>query len=580
MNGHNFRLYSFPKIRRTIILIIFLLACYQFLWIFTASTPTLDGPTTTETIVKDLGKLVQQDDESINREQSPIIPTTQDLTQKIQTQTTQTTQTQMEQSSQELDCRDDWGKSEGVDLVITYVNGSDPKFLKALEHWTKVNKANRDQTLRMRFEDHDELRYALRSANMMMPWIRLIHILTNLDQVPNWIDPSHPKIRIVPHSSIYPNQDHLPTFNIWSLGMHLHRIPHLSRRFLFFHDDMFIRHPINITYWFNSDGGQPVYVEGSTVPSKKSNVNNEWKALNFAAKLLSSIHGNQTRHYPAHVPLVIETDLWREIVEEFPEEVDQCSANRFRSVNDIHNKFMYYYWLMERESPTFNLNFILKSMDFDQDQALTGCELVTLADFAGISREELETDFIDLKIGDSDFQLENVKVSRRVRNLVEMEFEKREQERQAYFLPKNQDYKFVLLKRGTYIKALEKALSINKTMLCLNDDLLDYTTHPNVHQALQDFWEILFPEPSPWELIPPKQILTQPVVETSWQVGDSRSLTHWWGNWQPPRSSAQKSGITAGTATETETETETDEMETQATRKMESAPRVVVREKF
>lgn len=43
----------------------------------------------------------------------------------------------------------------------------------------------------------------------------------------------------VPHAALFPNQSHLPTFSSPAIEAHLHRIPGLSRRFLYLNDDTF-----------------------------------------------------------------------------------------------------------------------------------------------------------------------------------------------------------------------------------------------------------------------------------------------------------------------------------------------------
>jgi hypothetical protein len=50
-----------------------------------------------------------------------------------------------------------------------------------------------------RFNDHQELRYSLRSVWLHAPWVRNVYIVTN-GQVPTWLDLSHPRVNVVPHS--------------------------------------------------------------------------------------------------------------------------------------------------------------------------------------------------------------------------------------------------------------------------------------------------------------------------------------------------------------------------------------------
>lgn len=87
-----------------------------------------------------------------------------------------------------------------------------------------------------RFRDNSELKYSLRSLFKYAGWVRKVFIVTN-GQIPNWLDLRHPRIEIVPHSRIFPDASHLPTFSSPAIESHLHEIPGLSKFFLYFNDD-------------------------------------------------------------------------------------------------------------------------------------------------------------------------------------------------------------------------------------------------------------------------------------------------------------------------------------------------------
>lgn len=119
-----------------------------------------------------------------------------------------------------------------------------------------------------RFSDKDELKYSLRSVEKYANWVRNIYIVTN-GQVPNWLNTSHPRIKIVNHKDIYPNRTHLPTFNSASIECHLHRIDGLSRQFLYLNDDFLF--------------GKPVYPEDFYSRSKGHQIRLGWNSPNCAA---------------------------------------------------------------------------------------------------------------------------------------------------------------------------------------------------------------------------------------------------------------------------------------------------------
>ena len=146
-----------------------------------------------------------------------------------------------------------------IDIVYTWVNGSDPVWLAEKEKWSEVygrklglnvtsgpslnasdkNISADDRMSANRYRDSDELRYSLRSVVKYAPWARRIYLVT-ANQVPHWLNTAHPQLRLVSHEDIFPNKSHLPVFSSPAIEAHLHRIPGLSKHFIYFNDDVFL----------------------------------------------------------------------------------------------------------------------------------------------------------------------------------------------------------------------------------------------------------------------------------------------------------------------------------------------------
>lgn len=143
--------------------------------------------------------------------------------------------------------------TSGIDLVYTWVDGSDKSWQKEKAYWAKkygveYNIENDDS----KFRDNDELKYSLRSVEMYAPWVHKIYIVTN-GQVPKWLNTNHPKIKIITHDQIMP-KDALPTFNSVAIEANLAHIPDLSEKFLYSNDDTFLGRPVAPSFFFNKDG--------------------------------------------------------------------------------------------------------------------------------------------------------------------------------------------------------------------------------------------------------------------------------------------------------------------------------------
>lgn len=184
---------------------------------------------------------------------------------------------------------------EPIDVVYTWVNGSDPRLAAALSHYMPSPSSSVTPTVspsahgggrqgngsgdgdpshwapveeaaHSRFRDNQELKYSLRSLVKYAPWVRNIYIVTNgqvtprpshahararvrgcvcarasvLTQVPSWLDVTHPRLTVVTHEDIFPNKSHLPVFSSPAIETHIHRIPGLARYFIYFNDDVFL----------------------------------------------------------------------------------------------------------------------------------------------------------------------------------------------------------------------------------------------------------------------------------------------------------------------------------------------------
>ncbi|KAG2383222.1 hypothetical protein C9374_004559 [Naegleria lovaniensis] len=116
-----------------------------------------------------------------------------------------------------------------------------------------------------RFRDNDELKFSLRSLERFAPWVRNIYIVTN-GQVPNWLNVKNPKIKIVKHSDIYRDASHLPVFSSPSIESHIHRIPGLSKKFIYLNDDVMFGNNVYPEDFYSHSTGQRVFLSWEVPP--------------------------------------------------------------------------------------------------------------------------------------------------------------------------------------------------------------------------------------------------------------------------------------------------------------------------
>jgi hypothetical protein len=225
--------------------------------------------------------------------------------------------------------------AEPVDVVYTWVDGSDPAWQASFMEWSErlgrdVGEVALDPA---RYRSRDELRYSLRSLHYFCGWVRNIYVVT-AGQTPEWLTETD-GIRIVDHSEILP-ADALPTFNSHSIESALHHIDGLAEHFVYFNDDMFVGRPLRPEVFFTSNGLARLFQSGARVPGTE---HSDTLAVDTAAirgrELLASRFGRVVADKPLHSPYPLRKSVMYELEAEFPEIVEQTAHSRFRSPSDL-----------------------------------------------------------------------------------------------------------------------------------------------------------------------------------------------------------------------------------------------------
>ncbi|KAG1679747.1 N-acetylglucosamine-1-phosphotransferase subunits alpha/beta [Nymphon striatum] len=110
-----------------------------------------------------------------------------------------------------------------------------------------------------RFADNEELRFSLRSIQKYAPWVHHIYIVTN-GQIPIWLNLNHPRVTLVTHQEIFENKSHLPSFSSPAIETHLHKIPGLSKKFLYLNDDVMFGKEVYPDDFFSKKDGFQIYL--------------------------------------------------------------------------------------------------------------------------------------------------------------------------------------------------------------------------------------------------------------------------------------------------------------------------------
>ncbi|MBR3675745.1 MAG: Stealth CR1 domain-containing protein [Alphaproteobacteria bacterium] len=230
-----------------------------------------------------------------------------------------------------------------IDLVYLWVDGNDEKWRKEKIKWAQRENAQIDAANDCRFIDNEELRYSLRSVEQNAPWIHKIFIVTN-GQIPQWLNTSHPKIKIITHDQIMP-KDALPTFNSEAIETCLANIPGLSEYFLYANDDFFIGKPVFPDYFFD-ENGKPII---RLVPHKWSSDEIENRlyqgSITYCADLIKSKYKESFPYEASHNIDAYRVSCIKKCLSLYPEETKRTMYARFRQKHSIQRTIYSFFML-------------------------------------------------------------------------------------------------------------------------------------------------------------------------------------------------------------------------------------------
>lgn len=249
-----------------------------------------------------------------------------------------------------------------IDIVYTWVNGSDPLFKKSFLNLSEQYNVHMDEkSIETKYIDNDELRFSLRSIEKYaIHMIRYIFIVVanNESQIPTWLDTRHPKIRIITHRQIFgefisPETDQIFNFNSDAIENCITNIPGLSNEFIYFNDDCYLGRTVQKSDFFDRAGYPKIYVKERSYKNfelqkeiLEMKAKKDFGALQFEASLSNTIALFKRRFESVadfvhvHVAYPSTKALINECKENFKDEIKRTILQPFRTVKDIKMQFI------------------------------------------------------------------------------------------------------------------------------------------------------------------------------------------------------------------------------------------------
>ncbi|KAN0042739.1 hypothetical protein ACTA71_012662 [Dictyostelium dimigraforme] len=232
-----------------------------------------------------------------------------------------------------------------IDLVYTWVNGSDPKHTEALKD--RVNDSS-IEVRQERFRDVGTLKYSLRSVRQFAPWINNIFIITS-DQIPTWFNTKNPdNVKFIFHRDYFhKSKSDLPTFNSNSIESNFWNLPvEVSNCFLYLNDDIFFSRPVKQSDYFDENFNQVIFAKPELVGGGPGGPNtDEYTMAVFSTnRALSSIWNESqdvSRYFPAHGAQVFNRKILYKMQEEFGTGLEITSSSYLRNFTDFQMAHLY-----------------------------------------------------------------------------------------------------------------------------------------------------------------------------------------------------------------------------------------------
>lgn len=258
-----------------------------------------------------------------------------------------------------------------IDIVYTWVDATDKKWLRKKDKRLRqhVDYISPTAIDKARFQNNNELLYSIRSVLTYLKGVNKVYIVTD-NQTPSFLLPNDKRIKIIDHKDIFKDSSHLPSFNSAAIASQIHRIRGLSKRYLYFNDDIFIGRANSMRMFFDSYGhAKCFYSKYTAIPA--TNNDKAYSPVDNAAinnrAVLKEKYGISVYKKFQHTPVPVLRKVMQGMEKEFPDIFKRTISYPIRS-NDgyaLAGAFYYHYGLIKGvvHPATLRYSYILLGAD-------------------------------------------------------------------------------------------------------------------------------------------------------------------------------------------------------------------------
>lgn len=269
--------------------------------------------------------------------------------------------------------------NDKIDIVIPWVDGSDPEWLREKNFWSKKLDSDIRLNSNNRYQSWDNLHFLFRALETCMPWLNKIFFIT-WGHLPSFININNSKLVVIEHKDYIPKH-YLPTFNANTIELNLHRIEALSENFIYFNDDIFPLSYIKEEYYFQYNKVCDEAIETPIIPMLNGDIDKyTWnmRALDtaiinrhfnkrliqrknydkwFNDKYGDLLERNETLAYwdnfvgfrDPHMPVAFKKSTFEKVWQVEKALLDRACVAKFRTYESVNQWLIRYWQLCEGE---------------------------------------------------------------------------------------------------------------------------------------------------------------------------------------------------------------------------------------
>lgn len=222
---------------------------------------------------------------------------------------------------------------EKIDIVIPWLNPT--------EKWYSEYKKYCENEDPCRVRDLNTMKYVLRGIDKHCLWVnKVVLLMYDEEQVPEWINKDCPKLRIVYHKDFIP-VEYLPNFNSCITSNFIHRIEGLTDIVCYMNDDMIFTKDIPLeTYYKDGKAVHHPSYKKANWPIKPACPWHE--IINTSFLFLRKITGDSFSIDTRHMPMPVDINTMKFIWTKYKNDMENsCKNARIRKPYSMTPEIFY-----------------------------------------------------------------------------------------------------------------------------------------------------------------------------------------------------------------------------------------------